>query len=91
MVVESATVRLGQNRATKLNFDQSSKAHLTSAKGAPNLNDYKSLSRVYHGQSLAVDKNHLDLDLGVHKVMKTTTYQIGKEGGGAPNEKQSSN
>lgn len=91
MVVQSETVQLGQHRNTQLNFDQSSKAHLTSAKGCPNLNDYKSLSRVYHGQSMTVDKNHLDLDLGVHKVMKTTTYQIGKKGEDAPNEKMSSN
>lgn len=90
MVVESATIQLGQNRTTKLAYDQSSKAHLTSAKGGPNLNDYKSLSRVYHGQSMSVDRNHIDLDLGVHKVMKTTTYQIGKQGGDAPNERTSS-
>ena len=90
MVVQQETVQLGQNRNIKLNYDQSSKAHLTSAKGGPNLNDYKSLSRVYHGQSLAVDKHHIDLDLGVHKVMKTTTYQIGKKGTDAPNEKTSS-
>ena len=91
MVIMGAEVQLGQNRNIKLSYDQSSKAHLTSAKGAPNLNDYKSLSRVYHGQAKAVDQNHIDLDLGVHKVMKTTTYQIGKKGTDAPNEKTSSN
>lgn len=64
----------------KLTYDQSSKAHLTSAKGAPNLNDYKSIGRVYHGQAQSVDRSHIELDLGVHKVMKTTTYQIGKKG-----------
>ena len=90
MVMPGETVQLGQNRNTKLVYDQSSKAHLTSAKGGPNVNDYKSLSRVYHGQSQSVDKNHIDLDLGVHKVMKTTTYQIGKEGAAAPNERTSS-
>ena len=90
MVVQKDTVQLGQSRDIILNYDQSSKAHLTSAKGGPNVNDYRSLSRVYHGQSKAVDKGHIDLDLGVHKVMKTTTYAIGKKGAGAPNERTSS-
>jgi hypothetical protein len=30
------------------------------------------------------------MDKNVHKVMKTTTYRIGKEGENAPNEKISS-
>jgi hypothetical protein len=37
-----------------------------------------------------VDKKFKDLDLGVHKLMKTTTYSIGKKGHDAPNEKLSS-
>jgi len=61
-------------------YDQSSKNHLTTAKGGPNVNDYTSTKKVYHGKSLQVERGHIDLDLGVHKVMKTTTYQIGKEG-----------
>ena len=91
IVVQSETVQRGQAGQMILAYDQSSKAHLTTAKGAPNLNDYKSLARVYHGQAPSADKTHHDLDLGVHKVMKTTTYQIGKEGSAAPNERQSSN
>jgi hypothetical protein len=64
---------------------------LTSAKGGPNVNDYKSIGRVYHGHAHSVDRSHIELDLGVHKVMKTTTYSIGKKGLDAPNEKLSSN
>jgi len=55
------------------------------------VNDYKSLANVYHGKHLSVDQTHIELDRGVHKVMKTTTYSIGKKGHGAPNEKDSSN
>jgi len=68
-------------------YDQSSKSHLTTAKGAPNFNDYTSQAKIYHGKYKSVDKSHIDLDKGVHKVMKTTTYTIGKEGEDAPNEK----
>ena len=74
-----------------LAYDQSSKNHLTTAKGVPNVNDYKSTKKTYHGKELKVDKEHIDIDLGIHKVMKTTTYKIGKEGENAPNEKTSSN
>ena len=51
MVIQPETVVLGQNRNIKLAYDQSSKNHLTTAKGAPNLNDYKSIGRVYHGHA----------------------------------------
>jgi len=40
---------------------------------------------------LSVDQGHIDLDKGVHKTMKTTTYAIGKKGEDAPNEVNSSN
>ena len=91
MVVQPETVVLGQHRDMIIAYDQSSKAHLTSAKGGPNINDYKSIGRVYHGHAHSVDRSHIELDLGVHKVMKTTTYSIGKKGLDAPNEKLSSN
>jgi len=42
MVVANDSVSLGENHQIKLVFDQSSKSHLTSAKGAPNLNSYTS-------------------------------------------------
>jgi hypothetical protein len=42
MVVAYDSVSLGENHQIKLVFDQSSKSHLTSAKGAPNLNSYTS-------------------------------------------------
>ena len=86
IVTSPETVKLGQNRSIKLDFDQSSKAHLTSVKGAPNRIDYKSQNKVFHGKAGRVDKSHIDLDLGVHKLMKTTNYQIGKEGENPPNE-----
>ena len=89
MVVQPETVVLGQHRDMIIAYDQSSKAHLTSAKGGPNVNDYKSIGRVYHGHAHSVDRSHIELDLGVHKVMKTTTYSIGKKGLDAPNEKLS--
>jgi len=34
---------------------------------------------VYHGRSLVIDKGYKDLDMGVHKLMKSTTYKIGNE------------
>lgn len=85
------SIILDANKRMILAYDQSSKNHLTTAKGNPNVVDYKSTKKTYHGKELQVDKDHIDIDLGVHKVMKTTTYQIGKEGKMAPNEKTSSN
>lgn len=55
------------------------------------MNDYTSQAKIYHGKALSVDKKYQDLDMGVHKVMKTTTYSIGKKGADAPNEIFSSN
>ena len=74
------SIILDANKKMILAYDQSSKNHLTTAKGCPNVNDYKSTKKTYHGKELKVDKDHIDIDLGVHKVMKTTTYQIGLEG-----------
>ena len=71
-------------------FDHASKNHLTTVKGVPNVNDYTSLAKVYHGKELKVNPAFTELDMGVHKIMKTTTYSIGKKGTDAPNEKFSS-
>ena len=63
---------------------------MTSAKGQPNVNDYKSLVNVYHGKEQRVCEEHKELDQGVHRLMKKTNYSIGVKGDTAPNEKQSS-
>jgi|TARA_B110001450_G_C17601292_1_gene473102 hypothetical protein len=34
---------------------------------------------VHHDSNIRVDAKHIDLDQGVQKLMKTTTFQIGKE------------
>jgi hypothetical protein len=86
MVTNSKSINLRDNKEIKYKFDESSKAYLTRSPGMSN--HYVSQNRVYHGKALSVDKSHIDIDKGVHKVMKTTTYQIGKLGG--PNEKTSS-
>lgn len=72
-------------------YDQSSKSYLTTAKGAPNKNDYSTSLNTYHGKELVVDPKHHDLDQSVHKFMKKPNYSIGKKGSGAPNEVLSSN
>jgi hypothetical protein len=61
-------------------FDHASKNHLTTANGVPNINDYTSSAKTYHGKNLKVNSTYKDLDMGVHKLMKTTTYSIGKKG-----------
>jgi hypothetical protein len=86
MVTKSGSVTLGKGRDLKLNYDLGSKAHLTAAKGGPNKADYTPVARVYHGKLLSVDPAHVDIDEGVHRLMKTTTYSIGKKGDDAPNE-----
>jgi hypothetical protein len=82
---------LSAHRNLILNYDQSSKAHLTTAKGGPNKVDYKTSLNTYHGKELFVDPKHVDLDQGVHRFMKKPNYSIGKKGHDAPNEKVSSN
>ena len=62
MVTKSGSVTLGKNRDIKLTYDQSSKAHLTTAKGVPNKADYTPVARVYHGKRLSVDPAHIDID-----------------------------
>jgi len=91
MVTKSGSVSLGQNRDFKLSYDQSSKAHLTTAKGGPNAADYTPMARVYHGKRLSVDPAHLEIDEGIHRLMNTTTYTIGKQGEEAPNEVNTTN
>jgi len=91
MVSKSGAVRLGKHRDFKLGCDQSSKAHLTTAKGGPNAADYTPIARVYHGKQLSVDPAHLDIDEGIRRLMKTTTYTIGKQGEDAPNEVNTTN
>ena len=87
-VTGSETVTLGKDKDILGIFDQAPRKHLTKASDiGPNQSDYKSLAKVYHGKHLSVDQSHIELDKGVHKVMKTTTYAIGKKGEGAPNEK----
>ena len=86
-VTQQETVVLGEGKRILNVFDQSSRSYLTKeSEIGPNKNDYKSLAKVYHGKHLAVDSKHIDLDKGVHKTMKTTTYSIGKKGQDAPNE-----
>lgn len=87
MVVATDSVNLGENHQIKLVFDQSSKSHLTTAKGAPNFNSYTSQARTSYGKYRSVDKKHQELDKGVHAIMKKTTYSIGEQGLDAPNEK----
>jgi hypothetical protein len=91
MVTKSGSVTLGQNRDIKLKNEWGSKTHLTTAKGVPNQPDYTPVTRVYHGKHLSVDPRHIDIDEGIHKVMKTTTYSIGKKGSDAPNEVNTTN
>jgi hypothetical protein len=55
IVTSPDTVNLGQNHLLKLDYDQSSKAHLTSAKGGVNKVDYKSQNKVFHGKAGRVD------------------------------------
>lgn len=64
---------------------------MTTAKGGPNVVDYKSSAYVFHGnENPTQDPKHQDLDVSVHKFMKKPNYAIGKEGNDAPNEKETS-
>jgi hypothetical protein len=91
-VTGQETVALGKDKDILGRFDQAPRAYLTKASDiGPNVNDYTSIKNTYHGKQLSVDQTHIELDRGVHKVMKTTTYSIGKKGIDAPNEKDSSN
>lgn len=36
-------------------------------------------NKVHHNKDIRVDAKHIDIDNGVQKLMKTTTFQIGKE------------
>lgn len=47
--------------------------------------------KIYHGKHLSVDPRHIDIDNNIIKVMKTTTYSIGKKGHDAPNEVDTTN
>ena len=57
----------------------------------PNKADYISNVKHYHGKPLTLNPSHVELDKGVHKIMKTTTYQIGELGDNAPNEVNTQN
>ena len=67
------------------------KATNISANGIPNKVDYIPMTKIYHGKHLSVDPRHIDIDENVMKVMKTTTYSIGKKGFDAPNEVNTTN
>ena len=78
---------LNQNKEILNKFDHAPRSHLTTESPiSPNKVDYISQVRQYHGKPLSIDPSHVELDKGVHKLMKTTTYQIGKEGKDRPNE-----
>ena len=78
IVTSPDTVKLDKNHDIKLQYDQSSKAHLTMAAGGPNKVDYKSQNKIFHGKAHKVNLKHVDLDIGVHKLMKKTNYKIGQ-------------
>ena len=52
----------------------------------PNRPDYVPIQKIYHGKQLSVDPKHVSIDDKIVKIMKTTTYSIGKKGHDAPNE-----
>jgi hypothetical protein len=56
------------------------------SKISPNKADYVSNVKHYHGKPLSYNPSHVELDKGVHSLMKTTTYHIGELGKNAPNE-----
>ena len=66
MVASRDEKQLSAHRNMILNYDQSSKAHLTTAKGAPNKVDYSTTLNVYHGRELSLDPKHKELDQSVH-------------------------
>ena len=43
-------------------------------KTGPNKVDYKSQNKIFHGKAQKVNLKHIDLDIGVHKLMKKTNY-----------------
>lgn len=91
MVTKSGSVTLGKNRDIKLNYDQSSKAHLTTIKGSPHRADYVPIAQVFHGKRLSIDPAHFDIDESVHKFMKTPNVKIGKLNETGPNEVNTTN
>lgn len=87
IVTQQDTVTLGQNKEILNKFDQAPRAYLTmESKISPNKADYVSNVKHYHGKPLSYNPSHVELDKGVHRLMKTTTYQIGELGKNAPNE-----
>jgi len=91
MVTKSGSVSLGKGRETMVKNELSFKATNISANGIPNKVDYIPMTKIYHGKHLSVDPRHIDIDENVMKVMKTTTYSIGKKGFDAPNEVNTTN
>ena len=91
MVTKSGSVTLGKSREIKSVYEHGSKQHLTTVKGSLYSSDFTPTTRIYHGKHLSVDPAHIDTDKGIQKLMKTTTYTIGKQGSDAPNEVNTTN
>lgn len=91
MVTKSGSINLAKGRQQKLQNEQTFKSQYFTQKSIQNKRDYIPMANVYHGKHLSVDPKHIDIDENIIKVMKTTTYSIGKKGHNAPNEVDTTN
>lgn len=92
IVTQQETITLNKNKEILNKFDQAPRSYLTMESNIiPNKADYISNVKHYHGKPLTLNPSHVELDKGVHKIMKTTTYQIGELGENAPNEVNTQN
>ena len=55
IIIPKDTVYVDENRDRKLDYDQSSKDHLTKLAGKFQNGSYKSLQKTYHGKQLTID------------------------------------
>lgn len=75
MVSNPESLNLDTGNKILYKFDQSERKHLTSVKGGPHEADYKTQkSRDHRDKNIRVAEDHIDIDKGVQKLMKTTTY-----------------
>lgn len=71
--------------------DFSDVSHLTKGQGITAHVDYVSAQNIYFGkEDVKKEEKHKAIDDAIIKVMKKTTYTIGKQGDDAPNEKKTS-
>lgn len=75
----------------KKNYEQFFKNDLLSGQSITNKADYVPTAKVFHGKHLSLDPTHMDIDDKIVKIMKKTTYSIGKKGRDAPNEVSTTN